>query len=72
MYRRYENPGKVQELLRIAEAVYEKAIAEGADDDRLFDLYGDVLDLKDRLRFAWADQEEEENYRRDNYPEEFQ
>ena len=72
MYRRYENPGKVQELLRIAEAAYEKAIAEGADDDRLFDLYGDVLDLKDRLRFAWADQEEEENYRRDNYPEDFQ
>lgn len=72
MYRRYENPGEVQELLRIAEAAYEKAIAEGADDDRLFDLYGDVLDLKDRLRFAWADQEEEENYRRDNYPEDFQ
>lgn len=72
MYRRYENPGKVQELLRIAEAAYERAIAEGADDDRLFDLYGDVLDLKDRLRFAWADQEEEENYRRDNYPEDFQ
>lgn len=72
MYRRYENPGEVQELLEIAKAEYEKAIAEGADEERLFDLHEDVAELEERLNFAWSDQEFEENYRRENYPEDFQ
>ena len=69
VYRRYENPWNVQEMLRKAGERYEKAIAEGADDERLFDLHEDVEELKDRLRFAWADQEYDETYELTYYPE---
>ena len=69
VYRQYENPWNVQELLRNAEERYEKAIADGADDERLFDLHEDVEELKSRLRIAWADQEYDETYELTYYPE---
>lgn len=71
MYRRYENPGKVQELLKIAEAKLETAILKGEDEERIFDLHEDVEELKDRLRFAWADDEYNETYAMENYPEDY-
>lgn len=72
MYRRYENPGKVQELLKIAEAKLETAILKGEDEERIFDLHEDVEELKDRLRFAWDDDEYDETYAMENYPEDYQ
>lgn len=62
MYRQYEDPGKLQERLAIAKAKLDAAILKGEDEERIFDLHEDVEELKDRLRFAWADQEYDENY----------
>ena len=52
MYRRYEDPYKLEELLAEAEA----RLAENPDDD-----YAaiEVAELRDRLRFAWDDNEAE-------------
>lgn len=52
MYRRYEDPYKLEELLVEAEA----RLAENPDDD-----YAaiEVAELRDRLRFAWDDNEAE-------------
>lgn len=52
MYRRYEDPYKVEELLKEAEA----RLAENPDDDYLCE---EVAELRDRLRFAWDDNEAE-------------
>lgn len=57
IYRQYEDPYKVQQWLEEAEARYEQAKAEGADEDRLVDLYLDVYALRERLNFAWQDEE---------------
>lgn len=52
MYRQYEDPYKVEELLKEAEA----RLAENPDDDYLHE---EVAELRDRLRFAWDDNEAE-------------
>ena len=61
MYRQYEDPHKVQDLLNDAIARYEKAMEEEPENyDRLFDLYEDVEALRERLNFAWQDDEYDE------------
>lgn len=60
MYRQYEDPWKVSELLDEAETRLEIAQAAGEDEDYIIDLMLEVYALKDRLRFAWADQEYDE------------
>lgn len=57
MYRRYEDPAKVQTMLEEAEAELEIRRAEGADEDELIDLEIWIYELKDRVRFAWDDDE---------------
>ena len=52
MYRRYEDPYKVEELLREA----EKRLEENPEDDYAAE---EVANLRDRLRFAWDDDEAE-------------
>ena len=64
MYRQYENPYTLEQQL--AEA--EKRLAENPDDG---DLYNEVAELKDRINFAWQDDEYEEDYMRENYPEDY-
>ena len=71
MYRRYEDPWKVEDMLKDAE---EKLARIKADMDQaeneggfefLFEAYisavEDVAELRDRVRFAWDDQEYDEN-----------
>ena len=64
MFRQYENPYTLEQQL--AEA--EKRLAENPDDG---DLYNEVAELKDRINFAWQDDEYDCDYIRENYPEDY-
>ena len=60
MYRQYEDPYKVQKMLEDAER--RLADAQAAGDDDLVDLYIEVEELRERVNFAWQDQEYDEMY----------
>lgn len=62
MYRHYENPYKLEEMLESAERTLQELKEEGADDDALIDAYLWVEELKDRINFAWQDEEYDEMY----------
>jgi hypothetical protein len=53
MYRQYENPHTLEQQLAELEARY---VAE-TDLDILMDLAQDIAELKDRINFAWQDDE---------------
>ena len=57
MYRQYENPWELEEEL--ARLEYELTIAEyeGASDDELIDIQMAIYEMKDRINFAWQDDE---------------
>ena len=55
MYRSYENPRRMEELLEEAQKRLSDAIARGDDD--CIDLYQEVEELKERVNFAWQDDE---------------
>lgn len=64
MFRQYENPYTLEQQL--AEA--EKRLVENPDDG---DLYNEVAELKDRINFAWQDDEYDCDYMCENYPEDY-
>jgi len=73
MYRQYENPGKVRKMLEAAEEELARAKEEdpeNIDIDLIIDLANEVESLKERLNFAWQDDEYDENYAREMYSEE--
>lgn len=53
MYRQYENPFKLQDQL---EELKSRRAAE-TDEDVLIDLDIEIAELKDRINFAWQDDE---------------
>lgn len=53
MYRSYEDPG----LLEAQLAELKEAYARETDEDRLIDLAIEIEDLKQRINFAWQDDE---------------
>lgn len=53
MYRRYEDPHKLEDML--AEA--EQRLSENPDDDYLAE---EVAELRDRVNFAWQDEYQED------------
>ena len=57
MYRDYEDPGYLNELVKEAKERYELAKEAGEDEDELFRLYEDIRELEDRLNFAYQDAE---------------
>lgn len=57
MYRRYENPYKLEKWLADAKEAYQIAIEENADEQTLMDLSLEIAELKDRLNYAWQDDE---------------
>ena len=59
MYRQYENPYKLENQLEELEAEYQKAINENADDETIMYLAESIAELKDRINFAWQDDEED-------------
>lgn len=65
MYRQYENPVTVQEMLEQAQRQYEQAKQadpNGENIDLLIDLANEVESLRERVNFAWQDEEYDENY----------
>ena len=58
MYRQYENPRLLQAQLDNIEAEFADITASGAVDDELYFYYHDkIAELKDRINFAWQDDE---------------
>ena len=64
IYRQYENPRTLEDMLedakrRLAENPYDEGLAL------------EVAELKERVNFAWQDEEYDEDYAREYYPEEY-
>ena len=57
MYRQYENPYKLEKELEELKEEYSAAIEENADEDILIDLSIAISELKERINFAWQDDE---------------
>lgn len=53
MYRQYEDPRELEDQLKELQARYE---AE-TDEDVLIDLAQEIEELKERINFAWQDDE---------------
>jgi hypothetical protein len=68
MYRNYENPYKLNKYLCELEAEYQTAIENGEDVEDLIDLCEDIETLKERINFAWQDDEYDYDHR--NYADE--
>ena len=64
IYRRYEDPWKLEEKLEEA----KQRLAENPDNE---DLALEIAELEERINFAWQDQEYDEDYMQDNYPEDY-
>ena len=64
IYRQYENPYTLEERLEDA----KRRLAENPYDE---DLANKVAELKERINFAWQDDEYDEDYAREYYPEEY-
>ena len=62
MFRQYEDPYKLEQELEELEQEY----AQNPDN---VDLYLAIAELKDRINFAWQDNEYDEDYAREYYPE---
>lgn len=59
MYRQYENLCELNKYLCELEAEYQTLIEMGvdADEEDFIDLYEEILDIKERINFAWQDNE---------------
>lgn len=58
MYRQYEKPNKLKELLAHLKREYKLALENNADDETLLNLHDSIEDLEERLNFAYQDMEE--------------
>lgn len=58
MYRQYENPYKLEKEL---EELKERR-ANTADEDEIMELDESIAELKDRINFAWQDDEYDSDY----------
>ena len=67
VYRQYEDPYKLEKRL---EEVRER-IARCTNEDELPWLYEEEAELKERINFAWQDDEYDCEYMRENYPEDY-
>lgn len=57
MYRQYENPYELEKQLEELKEELHKAYALGADVYELEDLEITIAELKERINFAWQDDE---------------
>jgi hypothetical protein len=70
MYRRYENPWDLEKELEALEYEYDMAILGEADEETIADIAMEIAELKDRINFAWQDDEYDETQR--DYADEIQ
>lgn len=70
MYRQYENPYELNKYLCELEAEYQTLIESGvdADEEDFIDLCCEITDIKERINFAWQDNEYDYDNR--NYEDE--
>ena len=69
MYRQYEDPHAVEAMLYEAIEQRDRAMTETPDDiDRIIDLENEVASLRERVNFAWQDNEYDEQYASDWRP----
>ena len=63
MYRQYEDPGKLEARLKELREERTAAVLNG-DEDRIISLDEEIAELKDRINFAYQDEEydEQEGY----------
>lgn len=59
MYRSYENPYELELQLKELKQQYYDAKVSNADDDILIDLSIEISSLEERIKFAWEDDEYE-------------
>ena len=58
MYRSYENPYELEQQLKELKQQYCDAKAK-ADEDSMIDLSIEISSLEERIKFAWEDDEYE-------------
>lgn len=63
MYRQYENPWELEEELSKLEYELSMAECDDADIDIIVDIKIEIEELKDRINFAWQDEEYDESQR---------
>ena len=70
MYRQYENPYELNKYLCELEAEYQTLIESGvdADEEDFIDLCCEIAAIKERINFAWQD--DEYDYDNRNYEDE--
>ena len=59
MYRQYEDPWELEDKLKAKQEEFKQAQDEGADFEELESLHLEINELKERVNFAWQDQEYE-------------
>lgn len=57
MYRQYEKPNTLKESLANLKREYKLALENNADDETLISLHDNIEDLKERLNFAYQDED---------------
>lgn len=62
MYRQYENAYELKKQLERKQAYYDKMKKSTNDIELLYDLHMEIMELKDRINYAYQDEEFEENY----------
>jgi hypothetical protein len=62
MYRSYEDPFKLQDLLDEKRREYSSRMEAGEDVEVLMDLAIEINDLEQRVNFAWQDDEYDAEY----------
>ena len=67
MYRQYEDPYKLEKQL----AELKEQRVNTTNDSELQWLNEAIYELEERVNFAWQDDEYDEDYARENYPEEY-
>ena len=60
MYRAYENPGKLEDQLKELQDERSRAELDGADETVLAGFDESIAELKDRINFAYQDEEYDE------------
>ena len=70
MYRQYEDPRSLEKQLEELLARKEQIIAAGEYDDDAIEYFAlEEAELRERINFAWQDEEYDLNYAREEYPE---
>lgn len=59
MYRRYEDPYKLQKQYDELQNRVRQMIQDGAEPEDLVNEYDEMEDLRQRINFAWQDDEAE-------------